>query len=73
MLDFYETWSNWSRSGFPALTLVVYPGNTNQAELFLADFPYPLEEAAKNGVNYKAASAAVPGGDNLTGRVWWDK
>ncbi|MGN7987964.1 SusD/RagB family nutrient-binding outer membrane lipoprotein [Pedobacter sp. 22226] len=72
MLDFYETWSNWRRSGFPALTPVVYPGNATNGTI-PRRFPYPVEEAAKNNTNYKAASSAVPGGDNLTGRVWWDK
>jgi len=72
MLDFYETWSNWRRSGFPALTPVVYPGNATNGTI-PRRFPYPVEEAAKNNANYKAASSAVPGGDNLTGRVWWDK
>ncbi|RZK15052.1 MAG: SusD/RagB family nutrient-binding outer membrane lipoprotein, partial [Pedobacter sp.] len=28
MLDFYETWSNWRRTGLPALVPIVYP-NTN--------------------------------------------
>jgi CRISPR/Cas system CMR-associated protein Cmr5 small subunit len=72
MLDFYETWSNWRRSSFPALTPVVYPGNATNGTI-PRRFPYPLDEAAKNGANYKAASAAVSGGDNLAGRVWWDK
>ncbi|HKG04956.1 MAG TPA: SusD/RagB family nutrient-binding outer membrane lipoprotein [Pedobacter sp.] len=72
ILDFYETWSNWRRSGFPSLTPVVYPGNATNGTI-PRRFPYPVEEAAKNGANYKAASAAVPGGDNLAGRVWWDK
>jgi hypothetical protein len=72
MLDFYETWSNWRRSGFPVLTPVVYPGNATNGTI-PRRFPYPLDEAAKNNANYKAASSAVPGGDNLTGRVWWDK
>lgn len=72
MLDFYETWSNWRRSGFPVLTPVVYPGNATNGTI-PRRFPYPVEEGAKNGVNYKAASAAVPGGDKLSGRVWWDK
>lgn len=72
MLDFYETWSNWRRSGFPVLTPVVYPGNATNGTI-PRRFPYPVEEAAKNNANYKAASAAVPGGDNLSGRVWWDK
>lgn len=30
-------------------------------------------EAAINGKNYSAASAAVIGGDKLSDRVWWDK
>ncbi len=72
MLDFYETWSNWRRSGFPALVPIVYPGNATNGTI-PRRFPYPLQEGAENGANYKAASAAVPGGDNLSGRVWWDK
>jgi hypothetical protein len=72
MLDFYETWSNWRRSGFPLLVPVVYPGNATNGTI-PRRFPYPVEEGAKNGANYRAASAAVPGGDNLSGRVWWDK
>jgi hypothetical protein len=72
MLDFYETWCNWRRSGFPVLTPVVYPGNATNGTI-PRRFPYPVDEAAKNGINYREASAAVPGGDNLTGRVWWDK
>ena len=72
MLDFYESWSNWRRSGFPVLTPVVFPNNVTNGTI-PRRFPYPLAESNTNPVNYKAASAAVPGGDNLTGRVWWDK
>lgn len=71
--NFYETWANWRRSGFPVLTPVVYPGNATQGTI-PRRFPYPTaEEAGSNKDYYKEASAAVPGGDNLTGRVWWDK
>jgi hypothetical protein len=72
MLDFYESWSNWRRSGFPALVPVVYPNNNTNGTI-PRRFPYPVDEANTNPVNYKAAHDAVPGGDNLTGRVWWDK
>jgi hypothetical protein len=72
MLDFYESWSNWRRSGFPALTPVVYPGN-NTGGTIPRRFPYPLTEAGNNTANYNAAHNAVPGGDLLTSRVWWDK
>lgn len=71
-LDFYETWSNWRRNGFPVLTPVVFPGNATGGTI-PRRFPYPVEEAAKNGANYREASAAVTRGDKLTGRVWWDK
>ncbi len=72
MLDFYESWSNWRRSGFPALIPVNYPGNATNATI-PRRFPYPLAEANTNPVNYKAAHDAVPGGDLLTSHVWWDK
>jgi hypothetical protein len=72
MLDFYETWCNWRRSGFPVLTPVVYPGNATNGTI-PRRFPYPVEEAVKNGANQQAAAAIIPGGDKLTGRVWWDK
>ncbi len=72
MLDFYESWSNWHRSGFPVLVPVVYPNNATNGQI-PRRFPYPISEITSNPDNYKAASAAVPGGDNLSGRVYWDK
>ncbi len=72
-LNFYESWFNWRRTGYPELTPVVYPGNATNG-IIPRRFPYPsAEEAGTNKEYYKAASAAVPGGDNLLGRVWWDK
>ncbi|MBO2011181.1 SusD/RagB family nutrient-binding outer membrane lipoprotein [Hymenobacter negativus] len=72
MLDFYESWANWRRSGYPVLTPVVYPNNATNGQI-PRRFPYPTTEITSNPDNYRAASAAVPGGDNLSGRVWWDK
>lgn len=72
MLDFYETWSNWRRSSFPQLVPVIHRLSVTNG-VIPRRFPYPLSEEVFNPVNYKAASDAVPGGDNLTGRVWWDK
>ena len=71
-LDFYESWCNWRRSGFPVLTPVNYPGNATNATI-PRRFPYPLDEANTNPVNYQAAHNAVPGGDLMTSHVWWDK
>ncbi|NEU07738.1 SusD/RagB family nutrient-binding outer membrane lipoprotein [Flavihumibacter sp. R14] len=67
----YEAWSNWRRTGYPVLTPVNYPGNVTNATI-PRRLPYPLSEANNNGANYQEAAAAVPGGDKLTGRVWWD-
>ncbi|MET0634637.1 MAG: SusD/RagB family nutrient-binding outer membrane lipoprotein [Chitinophagaceae bacterium] len=72
MLDFYESWSNWRRTGFPVLTPVNYPGNVTSGTV-PRRFPYPLFEANINSTNYQKASDAVTGGDLLSGRVWWDK
>ena len=72
MLDFYESWANWRRSGFPELTPVVYPNNATNGQI-PRRFPYPTTEITSNPDNYRTAHEAVPGGDFLTGRVWWDK
>ncbi|AWM31407.1 SusD/RagB family nutrient-binding outer membrane lipoprotein [Hymenobacter nivis] len=72
MLDFYESWSNWRRTGFPVLTPVVYPGNATNGTI-PRRFPYPLSEITSNPNNYATAKAAVNGGDFLTSRVYWDK
>ncbi|TSJ43749.1 SusD/RagB family nutrient-binding outer membrane lipoprotein [Mucilaginibacter corticis] len=71
MLDFYENWSNWRRSGFPVLTPVNYPGN-NTGGTIPRRFPYPVTEAGSNTANYNAAHNSIEGGDVLTSRVWWD-
>jgi hypothetical protein len=70
--DFYETWSNWRRTGLPVLNPVIYP-NSATGGVIPRRFPYPLTESSNNPVNYKTASDAVSGGDHLIGRVWWDK
>ncbi|WP_426790846.1 SusD/RagB family nutrient-binding outer membrane lipoprotein [Sphingobacterium sp. WOUb80] len=74
MLDFYETWANWRRTGYPNLTSIgVYWQGAATDGVIPRRFPYPISEASENPANYKAASAAVSGGDKLSGRVWWDK
>lgn len=72
MLDFYEAWSNWRRTGIPALVPTNYPTNVTNNTI-PRRFPYPVREANTNPVHYQEAHDAVPGGDLLTGRVWWDK
>ena len=68
----YETFANWRRSGFPALTPVNYPGNVTGGTI-PRRLIYPQSEASTNGENYNTAIGSLPGGDKLTSRVWWDK
>ncbi|MFD2597629.1 SusD/RagB family nutrient-binding outer membrane lipoprotein [Sphingobacterium corticis] len=71
VFNYYEVWSNWRRTGLPALTPVNYVNNATQGRI-PRRFPYPIAEESTNPQHYRAASAAVPGGDILMGRVWWD-
>ena len=70
-LNFYEAWSNWRRTGFPILTPVNYPGNNTNGTIPRRHL-YPLEEGTSNEENLNAARNAMPGGDQMTSRVWWD-
>jgi hypothetical protein len=54
-----ESWSDWRRTGFPALAPV--EGNEVPRR-----FPYPQSERLYNGTN-------MPGGLTIFNRVWWDK
>lgn len=69
--NFYEAWVNYRRSGFPVLEPVDFPGNYTGGTI-PRRWPYPLHEATNNDANLQAARAAIPGGDLLTSRVWWD-
>nr|WP_294941318.1 SusD/RagB family nutrient-binding outer membrane lipoprotein [uncultured Mucilaginibacter sp.] len=69
--DFNETFANWRRSGYPALTPIVYQGQfiTGQVPRRM---PYPTTLIQTNGTNY-AAAVTHQGADNFATRVWWDK
>lgn len=70
--NFIESWLNWKRSGYPALTPVNYPGNTTNATI-PRRMIYLSTEILNNTSNYKEAVSRLDGGDILTARVWWDK
>ncbi len=69
--NFNETFANWRRSGYPALTFVTFPGQyiTGQVPRRM---PYPTSQVQQNGTNYAAAVASI-GGDTFATRVYWDK
>jgi hypothetical protein len=66
-----ETWANFRRSGFPALTKTPYPGSEITGN-FIRRMPYPDGETIVNKANLDAA-VAVQGPNDLNTPVWWDK
>ncbi len=73
-MNWYETWSNWRRTGFPALTPVVYSGGSNISGIIPTRFSYPDEEYSLNPENINAAVSRLKSGekDDFNSTVWWD-
>ncbi len=68
--NFYETFANWRRTGYPVLTPVNYPGNVTNGTI-PRRLEYSQGEASVNAANYEEAAARI-GGDEFTSRIWWD-
>ncbi|RDY60862.1 SusD/RagB family nutrient-binding outer membrane lipoprotein [Flagellimonas nanhaiensis] len=69
-LNEYEAFSNWRRTGFPALVPVDYPGNVTNGTI-PRRLTYSEGEKVNNTENYNAA-VSRQGPDEFTTRVWWD-
>jgi len=68
LLNWWEAWSDYRRTGFPALVEVNYPGNITGGKI-PTRLRYPSHEVATNSANIEAG-----GTENvLTAKVWWDK
>ena len=68
----YESWAEWRRTGFPALTPAA--NATTPGGVIPRRHAYSTNEANLNSENH-AAALANQGftADNLVGRLWWDK
>ena len=70
-----ETFANFRRSGYPALSPNPY-GQPNNPDVpngtFIRRITYPTSELSVNTDNLNAAIAAM-GPDKLSTKVWWDK
>jgi Starch-binding associating with outer membrane len=63
----FEAWTEWRRTGYPALLPVV-----NAAEPTIPSrLYYNSIEISLNRENYSAAVGTLTGGDELTSRLWW--
>jgi hypothetical protein len=65
-MNWYEAWSEWRRTGMPALVPVNYPGNDTNGTIPVR-LRLPASEVSGNP-NYSGST--LP--DELTTKVWWD-
>jgi hypothetical protein len=68
IINGYEGWIEYRRTGFPVLKTISASLNNN---LIPVRMPYPAEEATLNKDNYKVAETAT-NGNSLDVRVWWN-
>ncbi|WP_411029420.1 SusD/RagB family nutrient-binding outer membrane lipoprotein [Spongiimicrobium sp. 3-5] len=68
MINGYEGWIEYRRTGFPQLKTLSASLNN---DLIPVRMPYPAEEEALNSVNYTAAANATDG-NSINVLVWWD-
>jgi len=66
-----EAWSNFRRSGYPALSANPYTGDI-PAGTFIRRITYPVSEISANTTNVNEAIARQ-GADKMDTKVWWDK
>ena len=71
LLNEYESFSNWRRTGYPTLTPTNDPGNVTGGTI-PRRLIYPTGEESTNAENF-AAAIARQGPNDFTTKVWWDK
>jgi len=67
IINGYEGWTEFRRTGFPVLRQIQASLNNN---LIPVRMPYPAEEAALNAANYDVAAAAT-NQNSINVPVWW--
>jgi hypothetical protein len=69
VINGYEGWIEYRRTGFPALKNVSASLNNGKIPVRM---PYPAEAASLNSENYKVAETAT-NGNSLDVKVWWNE
>jgi len=69
--DGLQAWSNWRRTGVPALTPT--PNAINSSKQIPRRYVYGPNEYNLNSESLNEALARLTGGDTPDSRVWWDK
>ena len=71
LLNEYEAFSNWRRTGYPTLVPTSDPGSDTGGPI-PRRLIWPEGESSTNAENF-AAAIARQGPNNMVTRVWWDK
>ncbi|MET6989560.1 SusD/RagB family nutrient-binding outer membrane lipoprotein [Sediminicola arcticus] len=69
MINGYEGWIEYRRTGFPQLKTISASLNN---DLIPVRMPYPAEEEALNNKNYTTAATATDD-NSINIKVWWDQ
>jgi hypothetical protein len=69
--DGIQGWCNWRRTNVPAL--LPAPDATNEPKVIPRRYMYGTADYSLTKAGVEAAVAALPGGDKMDSRVWWDK
>lgn len=67
IINGYEGWTEFRRTGFPVLKPIAASLNNN---LIPTRMPYPNDEAALNSSNYNVAATKTMG-NSINAKVWW--
>lgn len=66
----FQGWSEWRRTGFPALSPPEEP--LNNSKQIPVRYVYPTAEYNLNGTNLQTAIDLLDNGDTDASHVWWD-
>lgn len=69
IINGYEGWTEFRRTGFPVLKPITASLNNN---LYPVRMPYPADESALNTINYNSAASAT-NSNSVNVKVWWDE
>jgi hypothetical protein len=72
IVDQYEIFANWRRTGYPDLVPVNYPGNLTGGKI-PTRFVLPDSEGTINAANFQEAVDRQGEGNTFLSRVWWDR
>lgn len=67
IINGYEGWTEFRRTGFPAFKQISASLNNN---IYPVRMPYPADEAALNAANYNTAATAT-NDNSINVKVWW--